>query len=132
MNLHEEQFIKNFIVASKRERYLSMFESSKGRSKLIQGFYHLHDLDEDLVTKVPSGEQSTESIFQILKNKAAPDICYVISTNDKLDGKESQLSDVLEQIVGTCDDGTFVSCIPGKLGYYEGEDVDTRLILEKK
>jgi len=49
-----------------------------------------------------------------------------------MDGKESQLSDVLEGIVGTCDEGTFISCIPGKLGYYEGEDVDTRLILEKK
>lgn len=132
MNLHEEQFIKNFIVASKRERYLSMFESRRARSKLIEGFYHLHDLDVDLATKVPSGEQSTKRIFQILKNKAAPDICYVISTNDKLDGKEAMLLNVLEEIVGTCDDGTFISCIPGKLGYYEGEDIDTRLILEKK
>ena len=132
MNLHEEQLIKNFIVASKRERYLSMFESRRGRSKLIEGFYHLRDLDVDLATKVPSGEQSTKRIFQILKNKAAPDICYVISTNDKLDGKEAMLLNVLEEIVGTCNDGTFVSCIPGKLGYYEGEDIDTRLILEKK
>ena len=132
MNVHEEQFIKTFIVSPKRERYSSMFESPKGRSKLIQGFYHLRDLDERQATKVPPIDQSVERIFHILKSKAAPDLCYVISTNQNLDGKEAQLLDVLTEIVGTCDDGTFISCIPGKLGYYEGEAVDTRLILEKK
>lgn len=132
MNVHEEQFIKTFIVSPKRERYTSLFGSSKGRSKMIQGFYHLHDLDERLATKISPGEQSVESIFRTLKSKAAPDLCYVISTNEKLDGKEAQLSEVLREIVGTCNDGTFISCIPGKLGYYEGEDIDTRLILEKK
>lgn len=130
MNIHEEQFIKTFIVPTKRERYSSMFDSSKGRSKLIQGFYHLHDLDERLATKISSDEQSAENIFRILKFKGAPDLCYVISTNEKLDGKEAALLDVLKEIVGTGDHGTVISCVPGKLGYYEGEDVDTRLILE--
>lgn len=35
MNIHEEQFAKNFIVPEKRERYLSMLDSKKGRKKLI-------------------------------------------------------------------------------------------------
>ncbi len=132
MNIHEEQFIKSFIVFAKRERYLSLFESSKGRSRLIQGFYHLHDLDERLATKITPSKQSAEGILHTLKSKVAPDICYVISTNKKIDGKEAPLSDVLEEIVGTCIDGTFISCIPGKLGYYEGEEAGTRLVFEKK
>ena len=41
MNIHEEQFARNFIVTEKRERYLSMFDSKQGQKKLINGFYHL-------------------------------------------------------------------------------------------
>ena len=45
MNIHEERFIRSFIVPRKQERYLSMFGTKRGRSKLIRGFYHLADLD---------------------------------------------------------------------------------------
>jgi len=132
LNIHEEQFIKNFIVPQKRERYLSMFESSKGRSKLIQTFYHLPDLDERFAIKIESNEQSLEAIHRILQSKGAPRNCHVISTDNQIDGNEMPLLDVLEKILDACKDGSFVSCIPGKLGYFEGEDVDTRLIFEKK
>ena len=131
MNLHEEQFIRNFIVPQKRERYLSMFESKKGRAKLIQDFYHLGDLEESLATELSPNEQSAEKIYEILKAKGSPDVCHVISTNDEIDGKEMPLIDVLKEIVGDGNDGTFISCIAGKLGYYEGEDIKTRYIFEK-
>lgn len=132
MNIHEELFARNFIVAEKRERYLFMLESKKGRKKLIAGFYHLSDLEEKYATEVPPSQQWAKNIYGMLKVKGSPDVCYMISTNEKLDGKESPLIDVLEEIAGDCNDGTFVSCIAGKLGYYEGESVGARYIFEKK
>lgn len=132
LNFHEEQFAKNFIVPEKRERYLSMLDSKKGRKKLIEGFYHIRDLEEKYATEVPSNEQRAENIYKMLKAKGSPDICYMISTNRKFDGEELPLIEVLEEIVGTCDDGTFISCIAGKLGYYEGETMGARYIFEKK
>jgi hypothetical protein len=131
MNIHEELFAKNFIVPEKRERYLSMLVSKKGRKKLISGFYHLSDLEEKYATEVPPNEQRAENIYEKLKAKGSPDICYVISTNDEFDGKELTLIDVLEEIVGSCEDGTFISCIAGKLEYYEGESMGARFIFEK-
>ncbi len=68
----------------------------------------------------------------MLKAKGSPNICFIISTNIEFDRKELPLIDVLEKIVGTCDDGTFISCIAGKLGYYEGESMGARYIFEKK
>jgi hypothetical protein len=39
------------------------------------------------------------------------------------------LSEALREVVGR-GMGTFVLCVPGKLGYYEGEDAGERYILE--
>jgi hypothetical protein len=132
MNPHEELFVSSFIISAKRDRYLSFLGDPKRRQKILDGLYHMRDLDEESATTVAPNEQRHENIYQILRSKGSPEICYVISTNRDLDGKELRLAEVLEEIVGTGDDGTIVSCIPGKLVYYEGEDPGTRYVLEKK
>jgi hypothetical protein len=40
------------------------------------------------------------------------------------------LKDALIAVVGQ-GLGTLLSCVPGKLGYFEGEEKDARFILEK-
>lgn len=132
MNIHEELFAKNFIIPEKRERYLSMLDSKKGRKKLIAGFYHLSNLEEKYAIEVSPNKQWAEDIYKMLREKGSPNICYVISTDKEIDGKELKLDDVLEEIVGNCANGTFISCIAGKLGYYEGESMGARYIFEKK
>ncbi len=132
MNIHEELFVKNFIVPQKRERYLSMLSSQKMRKKILENLYHLNDLDERFMIRVPNDKQQTQNIYGLLKEKKSPDICYFISTDSEIDGKELDLLEVLENKVGECYDGTIVSCIAGKLAYYEGESPGERYILENK
>jgi hypothetical protein len=48
----------------------------------------------------------------------APDTCAVIGGEN--DGKDMELLTALKQIVGY-GTGTVLSCIPGKLAYFEGE-----------
>ena len=132
MNIHEELFVKNFIVPQKRERYLSMLSSQKMREKILENFYHLNDLDERFMIRVPNDKQQTQNIYGLLKEKKSHDICYFISTDSEIDGKELDLLEVLENKVDECYDGTIVSCIAGKLAYYEGESPGERYILEKK
>ncbi len=131
MNIHEELFIKNFIVPQKCERYLSLFDSKKGRKKLIEGFYHLNDFNEEHATEVLPNMQFAEDIYKILKSKGASENCYVISANSELDQKEFSLFEILKEVVGF-EGGTFLSCVAGKLGYHEGEDMGARYIFEKK
>ncbi len=130
MNVHEEQFAHSFIMPEKRDRYLSMLDSKRGRKKLRDGLYHCRDLDKRFAHLVPTGEQSSDSIEQALKSKGAPDKCYIFSADDEFDGREMPLSEALLWIVGS-NSGTFISCIPGKLGYFEFEDMSERYILEK-
>ena len=47
-----------------------------------------------------------------------------------LDARTLPLKEALGLIIGVST-GTLVSCIPGRLGYFEGEDGGERFILER-
>ena len=80
---------------------------------------------------VPIGQQAAENIYKILREKNALDTCYVISSNYEIDEKQMKLKDALKKTIGSgC--GTFISCIAGKLGYFEFEEQNQRYILEKR
>ena len=130
MNPHEEQFARAFIVPQKRNRYLTLLESKRGRAKLLNGFNHCHDLDPRYATLIPSNQQSDASIESLLRRKGAPETCYVMSDNRDIDGREMSLAHALTETVGF-GAGTLISCLPGKLGYFELEDLSERYILER-
>lgn len=56
----------------------------------------------------------------------APEDCYVLG--GKSDGHFMRLGEALCEVIGS-GDGAFVSCIPGKLGYFEYEDASSGRIL---
>jgi hypothetical protein len=69
-------------------------------------------------------------IRQLLEARGAPGTCHLFSEDPDLDGVTLPLSEALEAIVGR-GVGTLVSCLPGRLGYYEGEEPGERYILER-
>ena len=52
MNPSEEQFARNFIVADKKERYLTVLESARGRKKVLAGFHHCRDVGSQFADQV--------------------------------------------------------------------------------
>jgi hypothetical protein len=129
MNAHEEQFARCFIVVEKQARYLALLESKRGRDKVLNGFNHCRDLDPRFAKEIPSTQHSPESIELLLRAKGAPDSCYVVSDNAEIDGRVMPLADALQETVGI-GAGTLISCIPGKLAFFEFEIYD-RFILER-
>lgn len=130
MNQHEEGFATAFIVPVKRDRYLSLLASPKGKLKLTHGFNHCGDLDMRYAKTVPVAQQHVDAIKEILEEKGAPTLCYVMSANPEINGQEMLLHKALKETVGQTM-GTLISCIPGKLAYFEFEDVGERYILER-
>ena len=126
----EKTYIDSFISSDKRSRYHELFNSTKGREKLLNRLAHSPDFIPQYMHKIQDNKQNRESILQILKSKGAPDKCYIISESSKLDGKELDLTEALDLVVGSTM-GTVILCIPSKLAYYEGEDINERYILEK-
>ncbi len=130
MNIHEELFVKSFIVPEKRERYLEFLSKEKTRHKITWYIEQCADLEVKFKARIPISKQNEEDIYKILKQKGAPDNCYIISNYDDIDQKVMNLKKTIDE--HTFDSGTFVSCIPGKLVFYASEEENGRFILEKK
>jgi hypothetical protein len=125
---HEEELIRAFIPRHRQERFLEMIVKPKKRAKLLTQLSHFKALDPQFMVAIPANQQNPSSLVKMLREKGAGARCYVVSENSRLDGKEVELETALEETVGY-QMGTLISCVPGKLGYFEDED--GRYILER-
>jgi hypothetical protein len=138
---HEEAIIRAFIAPDRREQYLARLRSPKTRQKFMaRHFHHMVDLDERYAKKLDPGMPLVEwekrsgahldKIEDLLRSRGAPSRCHVMSASSNLDGQEVDLRAALEDVVGH-NDGTFISCIPGRLAYFEGEGSNERYVLQR-
>jgi len=127
---HEEAVIKAFFLPTKRERYLGFIATAKGRAKIIRELSHFKALDPRFMRSIIPSQHDAGSVAKLIRirSKGAGPSCWVISENSDLDGKEADLLLALKETIGY-QMGTIISCIPGKLGYFEDED--GRCLLER-
>jgi len=126
--IHEPQLIRAFILPQRQSRYLELLANPRRRHDLTRELAHFKHLDPNYAFTLPPGRKWATDICELLKSKGAPEICYAISEDNDIDGKELALRDALDTIVGG-GIGTFLSCVPGRLAYFEDED--GRFILER-
>jgi hypothetical protein len=127
---HEESFVRAFVVPAKRQRLVELLSKPKRRKNVLDTLAHFTDLDPRFQIPIPSFAQSAPAIEGLLRGRGAPGECYVISESAALDGRFLALAEALRLIVGQ-GMGTLLSCIPGRLGYYEGEGPEDRCLLER-
>ena len=127
---HASALIRAFVAPERQERLLGLLQSPRGRDKVRAGLAHFAALDARYAVQIPAGEQSPESIVRLLRQRGAPATCVLLAEDDALDGQELGLEDALRQIVGR-GMGAFVSCVPGQLGYFEGEGPRERWLLSR-
>ena len=126
----EEAFVRAFVAPSKQDRILGFLRNDKGRRKVLLSLPHFPHFDSRFAHRIASRLQTPQAILAALKSKQAPDICYVISAHPSLDQTKQALAEVLDEVVGW-QGGTILSCVPGRLAYYEGEHRGDRLLLER-
>jgi hypothetical protein len=126
---HEEELVKAFIMPIKRQRYSDFVSKPKTRQKFLRELAHFKSLDPRYLVTIPPNKQHAKDIALILVRKGAPPSCWVTSEDRRLDGKEMPLLEALGEVVGH-QMGTFLSCIPSKLAYFEDEE--DRWILEHR
>ncbi|MGO9403315.1 MAG: hypothetical protein ACLPVW_07575 [Terriglobales bacterium] len=130
MNLHEQAFVECFVQRDRRERALLCLANRKKRRKFVHEFAHhgTYILASEYLRSIKPIQQNPDSIREILRSLGAPDTCHVISEGS-LDGEETDLLSALNEVVGR-GMGTVISCLPGRLGYFEGE-LRERYILQR-
>jgi hypothetical protein len=125
---HEEALVKAFILPVRQERYLDFLKSPKKRAKFLAQLSHFKHLNPKFLVRIPRNQQNPTSLVKLLAGKGAGPNCWVMSEDSALDGKEMELEAALKEIIGR-QMGTFLSCVPGRLAYFEDED--GRYILER-
>ena len=120
--------VRAFILPSKRDRYLEFLASPKRRAKFIAELAHFKHLNPKFALSIPGSQTNPVSLHKLLVAKGAGLKCWVISENSELDGREVDLEAALKETIGR-QMGTFISCVPGKLAYFEDED--GRFILQR-
>ena len=127
--MHERELVRAFFLPQRQERYLEMLLKPRKRARLTELLSHFKHLDYRYAVTIRPNQQHPAEILTLLKAMHAPDLCWAISEDSELDGKEHLLSEALKSVVGY-GVGTFLSSLPGRLAYFEDED--QRWILERK
>jgi hypothetical protein len=125
---HEEAAIKAFIRLNRQERCLRFVSNPNRRAKFTAEPAHFRDLDVKYSLHIPPNQQNPASVVKLLASMGAGSKCRVITENLDLDGREMDLDAALKETIGY-GMGTIISCIPGRLAYFEDEDV--RYILQR-
>lgn len=129
---HEQGAIRAFVLRDKQERFLDFLANPKNRKKFTESLAHFRWFDQRFATPIvwnvdpklklwERHVQGIENIYRLLRSKGAGLTCWVISEDSEIDGREMNLRVALEHVSGR-EIGTILSCVPGKLAYFEGED----------
>jgi hypothetical protein len=130
-NDREIKLFRAFTNPAKGERFETLLCSEKGRAKVRGSLDHFGDLDLRYCQKIAGADQRQFRILAMLRSLGAPSDCYVISSNNEVDGKELPLDDALRLVVGS-GSGSFICCIPGTLAYFEGESAGERYLCRRE
>ena len=129
MNDHELGFLQ-FVQPPQQRRLKTLFELGEKRRREVRSLlHHAIKLNPRYVLELEGGEQFSGMVEKKLCAFGAPDECFVIGPSD-IDGRFMRLGDALSQIMGS-GNGAFLSCLPGKLGYFEYEHANGGCVLRR-
>lgn len=92
---HEKELIRAFVFPQRQRRHLELLSNPKRKKDVTCELAHLKYLDQQIAVPIPPSPSGHCGILGRLKSKGGGDICYVISEDDRLDGKEMQLEDAV-------------------------------------
>jgi hypothetical protein len=124
-----ESGLARFVVPQWRARFRQSLDDPNRRQKLTRAFAHFErKLDERSAAGVPSALRNADAVHRMLVDAGAPERCHVLATTP-LDGREAGLHDALVELMWAGEG--FISCIPGRLGLYVGEDGSSVFLLRR-
>jgi hypothetical protein len=125
---HAAALIRAFVLPERQPRLVSLLRSERGRAKLRAQLAHFAGLDPRWALSLPPSDHTMTRIADRLRNEGAMGVCYLLAEDPELDGQELALEAALEVVVGR-GMAAFLSCVPGRVAYFESEEPGTRFVL---
>ena len=101
--------------------YLALPRTATAGPRLTERLLSGRDLDPGAIVQIPEDESKPAEIAERLRKLGAPDDCHLIAADEKLDSRDLPLDEALGKVVGK-GKPALVSCVTGRLGYFEGDD----------
>jgi hypothetical protein len=128
---HERETIKAFIQKERQERCLSLLSHPTRRRDFTNQLAHFKWFDPHWAHPIsPKLAHTADEVVTLLRQKGAGPRAWVISESPEIDAQEIHLEEAIHYIWGGSI-GTILSCIPGKLGFFRGEEVKSELLLAR-
>lgn len=128
---HEVSFVKAFILKGRQERAIFLLSHPRRRRDFTSELNHLKWLDPRFARLIPPTQaHSSDEWVSLLRKKGAKDTVWVISSDETIDGREMEIQEAMKGIWGG-DCGTILSCIPGRLCFFRGEEMKSERLLER-
>jgi hypothetical protein len=129
-SVHEQEFIRSFIQKERRERCSFLLSHPSRRRQFTAELAHFKWLDERFAPAVPgSMAHSAVEMVSLLKRNGAGPTVWIISEDRSIDGRALPLEEAMDCIWGGSM-GSVLSCIPGKLAFFRGENMKSELLLQ--
>jgi hypothetical protein len=115
-----------FLEPSSRDRFRHALTSVRARSKFRAKLAHFAHLDKRFATRVSDKSLVAAGLHEL----GAPRVCYVMSEDSELDGRFMPVEDAIRLTV-EAQAGSLISCLPGLLGSFVGEEPKAAWILRR-
>lgn len=118
----EKEIVKSFFDRKVQERMLHELFSPKKRDHALNRLCHQYTkmLKEKYMFEILPPNSDPEYVHKLLVKNGAGEMCYSLSYNEEIDGKEMPLREALQHAVGF-GFPSIISCVPGELAYFEAE-----------
>ncbi len=118
----EELIVKSFFEKRAQERVLHELFTPEKRSQALNRLCHQYEkmLRTKYMIEIPPPNSGPNEIYELLREYGADKMCYSLSYNEDIDGKQMPLSEALEHAVGF-GFPSIVSSLSDELAYFEAE-----------
>jgi hypothetical protein len=131
LSLHEQEFVRAFILKERQERCAFLLSHPTHRQKLRDALPHFKWLDERFAHPIsPKVAHTAAELVALLRSKGAGRTVWVISQNPAIDRREMNLDDAMKETWGA-QMGTILSCVPGTLAFFEDEGMHSQRLLQR-
>lgn len=129
---HEHDFVRAFIQKERQDRCLHLLTNPKRRRRFTDELAHFKWLDDRYSQLIPpSIARTADEMVSLLRAKGCGKSVWIISEDHELDATELQLVEAMKRVWGSSM-STVLSCIPGKLAFFHGEEMKSERLLERR
>ncbi len=125
----ERAFVNSYVVASKRDRYLSFLNGPKHRQKILDRLNHSLDYVQRFATTLESRFKTADALMQLLAGRGVdPNWCSIMADGNPSDGTSMRLDRAVPELLDN-HWGAVIICPPKPIAVYKSEDIGDLILL---